>query len=78
MKQKDFAVIIIVAAIAGIFSLFLSQKLFTGDKNRKLTVEKVSPISSEFKEADPKVFNKDAVNPTQLIKIGEDANANPF
>ncbi len=78
MKQKDIALIIVVAFFAAIIALLLTQTLFVTKKSKELTAEKVEPISAEFKTPDPAVFNDKAINPTQLIQIGDGTNTNPF
>lgn len=78
MKQKDIALIIIIAFISGIISYFASGLLFAKPSELKTEVEKVEPISAEFPQADQRFFNKDSINPTQLIRIGDQNNAQPF
>lgn len=79
MKKNDMAILVITAVIAGVFSLILSQALFSHSKH-KLSAEVVDAISAgsdDFKP-DPNVFNAQAVNPTKLIQIGDSSNSNPF
>ena len=80
MKQKDIALIIIVVFISGVFSLLLSNYLFASPKNRQEQVEVVEPISAEFKvpAKDDKYFNAQAIDPTLIIKIGDNNNQQPF
>lgn len=78
MKQKDLVLILVVAAVAAIFSLILTQTLFVSKESKEMTAEVVEPINSTFNEPDPKVFNEKAINPTQLIQIGDTNNPNPF
>ena len=78
MKQKDIAVIIAVAFFAAVVSLLLTQTIFVSKDRKELTAETVEPISSQFNEPDKAVFNKDAINPTQLIQIGDSNNTSPF
>jgi hypothetical protein len=77
MKQNDIALLIIVVFISAIGSFFLSGVLFNTN-NLSENVETVQPISAEFMEPDKRVFNTDAINPTQLIRIGEGSNERPF
>lgn len=77
MKQKDIIVLLVVGFITGVASFFLSQAIFSTNKLDQ-KVEKVDKISAEFPEADKTVFNKDAVNPTQLIQIGDGTNTKLF
>ncbi len=78
MKQKDIALIIVIVAISAALSYVLSGMLISSPKNRKEQVEVVPQISADFSKPDQKYFNKDAVDPTRLIKIGEDSNTKPF
>lgn len=78
MKQKDIALIIVVIFFAAIISFAVTQMLFSTKGNKSLSAEIVEPISSEFKEPDKTVFNSDAINPTQLIQIGDQNNQNPL
>lgn len=77
MKQKDIALIIIVIFISGLLSFFVSKALFkTPSKSER--VEVVEKISPDFSKPDSKYFNADAVDPTQLITIGQSNNVQPF
>ncbi len=78
MKQKDIMLIVVVAIVAAVASLVVTQTIFVSKGSRELTAQKVSPISSEFKQPDSNVFNNNAINPTQLIQIGDSSKATPF
>ncbi len=78
MKQKDVALLIVVVIIAGVFSFMISNFLLIPAAGRQAEVEVVSPISSEFVDPDEKYFNSQSVNPTQIIRIGEGENTDPF
>ena len=78
MKQKDLVLIVAVALFAAVVSLLLTQAIFVSKDKKELTTEVVEPISAEFKEPDKSVFNSDAINPTQLIQIGDSDNSTPF
>lgn len=78
MKQKDIAVIIAAGFVAAIFSLLITQAVFVPKDKKELTAEVVEPISADFREPDKAVFNPEAINPTQLIQIGDGTNPTPF
>lgn len=78
MKQNDIILIIVMVFIGGVLSFFISSTLITAPKNRKEKVETVQAISSQFNQPDSKYFNKDAFDPTQLIRIGDNNNNQPF
>jgi len=78
MKSKDLGLIAIIAIFAGVFALLLSNFFLASPNNLQQEVEVVQPISTDFKEPDKRYFNEQAVNPTQLIRINENQNQNPF
>ncbi len=78
MKQKDIALIAVVAIVSAVLSIFISNALFGGPKNRQEKVEIVDAITTDFQKPDNKYFNGNSINPTQLIRIGEDPNPQPF
>lgn len=78
MKQKDIALVIVVVFVSAMLSFFVSKLLFASPKNRQQRVEVVNPITPEFNKPDSRYFNKDAVNPTKLIQIGDTSNTTPF
>lgn len=78
MKQKDLALILVMAFISAIIAFAASQWLFASPKNRKQTAEVVDVIGPDFTQPSTKYFNANSVNPTQQIQIGENNNPNPF
>ena len=78
MKQKDIALILIIAFISMVFSVILSNVLISSPKSRNQTAEVVSKITPEFNQPDQKYFNQNSVNPTKVIRIGDSANTKPF
>lgn len=78
IKQKDVILIVIVIIFAGIVSILVSNFFFAPDNKKSLSAEVVDPITSQFQPPDSRVFNKDAINPTQLIEIGDSNNSQPF
>ena len=78
MKQKDIALILVVVVMSGVLSLFVARLLFTPPKNRQQKVEVVDAITTDFLHPDSQYFNATSINPTQLIRISENANPAPF
>lgn len=80
MKQKDIALFLVIGIISAVFSIIVSRLLITPAKSKSQKAEVVQPISASFAipTADDKYLNKDAVNPTKLIQIGDENNATPF
>ena len=78
MKQKDIALIIVVAFVSAIMSVVISGKIFAPPKNRQQKVAAVQAISTDFPKPDSKYFNSSSIDPTQLIQITNNANTAPF
>lgn len=78
MKQKDLALIGIVAVVSGVLSIILSGIFLSSPEDRKQSVEVVQPITSNFERPSKDYFNDKSVNPTQTIQIGQDSNSKPF
>lgn len=78
MKQKDIAVIILVAAISAILSFFISNKVFVTPENRQQKVEVVDVINPDFAEPDKAYFNAESINPARASQLGGATNQTPF
>ncbi len=78
MKQKDIALIIVIAFVTGVASFVISGKIFVTSKNRQQKVEVVDVIKSEFQTPSSKYFSTNSINPTQLVQVGGNNNTNPF
>lgn len=77
MKQKDVALILVISFISVVLSLVVSNMVF-GSNKKTLTADVVTAITPEFNEPDKKYFNEQSVDPTQIIRIGDNANQQPF
>lgn len=78
MKQKDIALIIVVAGIAAIVSVFASRLIFASSSNRQQQAEVVDAVTTDFVKPSANYFNQNSIDPTQLIQIGNVDNNNPF
>jgi hypothetical protein len=83
MKQKDIAILVGIAFFAIIVSSILANAIFSSSKSHNLKVPVVQPISSDFPQVNSDanlkaIFNDQALDPTQLIKIGTSQNQTPF
>lgn len=79
MKKKDFSLILMVVFISSIFAFFLSGVIVGNPETEPQEAEVVDDISSDFNDPSTKYFNNESINPTQLIRIGdEEGNKSPF
>jgi hypothetical protein len=77
MKQKDIAMIVVVAIVSAVVALVLSNILF-GPSRSQQKAEVVDPITAAFPAPDQRYFNANSVDPTQTITIGNQSNQTPF
>ena len=78
MKQKDVALIGVMAIISAFVSIIASKVFFSSPHNSKQQAEVVDVIDSQFTSPPKKYFNSNSINPTQQIEIGVGQNPNPF
>ncbi len=78
MKKNDIALIILIAAVCLGLGYLAGRLLIPSDRNSKVMVEVVEPISSTVPTPDTRIFNADANNPGVPITIGTPSNQKPF
>lgn len=78
MKKNDMALIILIVSISLLVAYFVGKAIIGEPKKQSTQVEVVQPITSNVEQPDPTVFNKDAINPTVPIQIGNPSNQQPF
>lgn len=80
MKQKDIAMFAVIAIVSAVISVLLSGILITPKKDKIQKAEVVEPISAKFEtpSKSDQFFNKNSINPTKLIEIGDNSNPNLF
>lgn len=74
MKNTDIAAIILIASLSMLAAYFVADNLIGKPSSESVKVKTVEKISADVQEPDTTVFNKDAINPTVPVTIGE-ANA---
>ena len=78
MKQKDIALIVVIAGVSATMSFILSNKVFVTPETREQSVETVDKIEAAFVSPSIKYFNDNSINPTQDSTLGGEGNQNPF
>lgn len=78
MKQKDIALIVVIAIIAGAISFVASRMVFVPSGGRQQQVETADAISTTFTTPPSDYFNDKSIDPTQPIEIGTSENPAPF
>jgi hypothetical protein len=78
MKDKDYALILVIVFLSGVISFIISGKIFVTPANRQQKVQTVDIIDSSFQKPSEKYFNKDSIDPARFVQIGDNNNQNPF
>ena len=83
MKRQQLVVIVAVGLVSALLSIVISGTVFGTPKKNPIKVPVVQKISSDFPnpkndENYSKIYNTNAINPTQLIRIGNSNNSVPF
>ena len=71
MKSTDIAAIILIAAISVGGAYFIADAVIGKPQNESVKVRTATPISADIQQPDSEIFNKDAINPTVEVVIGD-------
>lgn len=78
MKKNDIAMIILIVSISLVTSFFIVKTIIGEPQKANVKAEVVDPISAEIVQPQSSIFNKESINPTVVIQIGNPANQQPF
>ena len=78
MKKNDIALIVLIVSISLVISYFIVKGILGNPKNDQTTAEAVEPITPNLVQPSNQIFNRDAINPTVVIQIGNPSNQQPF
>jgi hypothetical protein len=78
MRKNDIALLILIVSLTLVISFLVVKALFGEPTQQGVSVEKVEHISGEIKAPSKEIFNKNALNPTVVIQIGNPGNQQPF
>jgi hypothetical protein len=73
MKKSDIAMIILIASISILLAYFAAKAIIGDVGSQTAKVRTTDKITTTINEPDPAVFNKDAINPTVEVIIGNQA-----
>jgi hypothetical protein len=78
MKQNDIALVLVISFVSVVLAITVSNFTFNKASNKQLKSDVVTAITPEFNEPSDKYFNDSSIDPTQIIRIGDNANQTPF
>ncbi len=70
MKRNDIAIIVLIASVSVVLAYFLANALIGNPSSQSVKVKTAKPISTDITEPSSAIFNKDAINPTVEVEIG--------
>ena len=72
MKKTDIAMIVLIAGFSVLISYLVINSLAQGGfSEQTYEVKTTEPISNEYVKPSSEIFNKDAINPTVQVNIGQ-------
>ncbi len=72
MKKTDIAMLVLIAGVSVLISSIVLNSILGDPSEKTRNVEVTDEIQAGFIEPSEDIFNKDAINPTVPIMIGED------
>ncbi len=78
MKKNDIALIVLIVSISLVVTYFIAKAVLGDPKGQEVSAEVVEPITPDLTMPSNKIFNRDAINPTVVIQIGNPSNQQPF
>jgi len=70
MKSSDIAALILIASISVLVAYFVADAVIGKPSSESVKVKTIAPISADVETPDKTIFNKDAINPTVEVEIG--------
>ena len=70
MKKSDIAMIILIASVSILIAYFAAKAIIGDVGSQTVKVKTTDKITTKINDPDPTVFNKDAINPTVEVIIG--------
>ena len=72
MKRSDVITIFFIALMSAVIAYFAANAIIGKPSSKSVTVRTATPITADIQQPDPVVFNKDAINPTVEVQIGNE------
>lgn len=71
MKKTDIAMLILIAAVSILISAVTLNAVLGNPSEKTRKVKVTDEISDSFTEPSKDIFNKDAINPTVTVHVGD-------
>lgn len=71
MKQSDIITVVIIAVVGTIAAYFGVNMILGKPSDATYEFKTIEAVSADLSEPDSEIFNKDAINPTVEVYVGE-------
>ncbi len=71
MKKSDIAALILIASISVLVAYFIADAVIGKPSSASVRVKTIAPITADVQTPDKTIFNRDAINPTVEVEIGD-------
>lgn len=71
MKKSDIAALILIASISVLVAYFIADTVIGKPSSSSVRVKTIAPITADVQTPDKTIFNRDAINPTVEVEIGD-------
>lgn len=78
MKKNEIAILVLIVSIVVVATYFVLNAVIGKAAAQAVNVEKAEAFTTELVLPSDKIFNKDAINPTVKVKIGDQSGQQPF
>lgn len=78
MKKNEVALIILIISVVAVATYFIIDAIIGKAAAQPVNVERAEVFSTQVVQPSDEIFNKDAINPTVKVKIGDQSGQQPF
>lgn len=78
MKKNEIAILVLIVSVVAVLTYFAINAIVGKAATKPVNVERAEAFSSNLVLPSDKIFNKDAINPTVKVKIGDQSGQQPF
>jgi hypothetical protein len=70
VKNSEIAALVIIASLSMLIAYFVADAVIGKPTGESVKVKTIAPITADIQAPDSSIFNKDAINPTVEVVIG--------
>ncbi|MBC7746832.1 hypothetical protein H7Y40_02535 [Pedobacter sp.] len=78
MKKNEVALLILIVSVVALDTYFVINAAVGKAAAKAVIVERADAFTTKLVPPSTTIFNKDAINPTVKVKIGDQSGQQPF